>query len=91
MAETKNFQIHELPDGQVIVLSKNKRQMAGWYALDYLLDKPELTDKGNYRATMNPEYFFSPGFRRKIQRNTGTPMRAGASADERDLYDNGQA
>lgn len=51
-------------DGETYIISTDKRQMARWYALDYLRDKPKLTDKG-YRAAVSDGFYFSPAFRRK--------------------------
>lgn len=51
-------------DGETCIISTDKRQMARWYALDYLRDKPKLTDKG-YRAVVSDGFYFSPAFRKK--------------------------
>lgn len=61
----KNFQVLELDDGTVRVISTDKRQMARWYGLDYLQDKAKLTQNGSYIALMSLEYSFTPTFRKR--------------------------
>lgn len=51
-------------DGETYIISTDKRQMARWYAMDYLRDKPQLTDKG-YRGVVSEGFYFTPAFRRK--------------------------
>lgn len=54
----------ELENGEAFIVSTDKRQMARWYALDYLKDKPKLTEKG-YRAAVSDGFHFSPSFRKR--------------------------
>ncbi len=54
----------ELEDGKAYIVSTDKRQMARWYALDYLKEKPQLTEKG-YRAAVSDGFYFSPAFRKR--------------------------
>lgn len=61
---TKRFYVLELENGATCIVSTDKRQMARWYALDYFVEKPQLTENG-YRATVADEVYFSPAFRRK--------------------------
>lgn len=51
-------------NGETYIISTDKKQMARWYALDYLKEKPKLTDKG-YRAVVSDDFYFTPAFRRK--------------------------
>ncbi|KAI4439692.1 hypothetical protein FMM80_10665 [Schaedlerella arabinosiphila] len=51
-------------NGETYVISTDKRQMARWYALDYLRDKPKPTEKG-YKAVVSDGFYFSPAFRKK--------------------------
>lgn len=61
----KTFQVVEFDDGSTRVISTDKRQMARWYALDYLLDKAQKTNQGSYVALLSPAFYFSAGFRKK--------------------------
>lgn len=61
----KSFQVLELDDGTVRVISSDKRQMARWYGLDYLQDKAKPTQNGNYIALMSLKYSFMPTFRKR--------------------------
>lgn len=61
----KTFQIIEFDDGSVRVISTDKRQMARWYALDYLQDKAQKTSQGAYVALLCPAFYFSAGFRKR--------------------------
>ncbi len=54
----------ELEDGKAYIVSTDKRQMARWYALDYLKEKPQLAEKG-YRAAVSDGFYFSPAFRKR--------------------------
>lgn len=54
----------ELEDGKAYIVSTDKRQMARWYALDYLKEKPQLTEKG-YQAAVSDGFYFSPAFRKR--------------------------
>lgn len=54
----------ELPNGKTCIVSTDKKQMARWYALDYLREKPQLTEKG-YRAIVSDGFCFSPAFRKR--------------------------
>ena len=54
----------ELECGEIHVVSTDKRQMARWYAMDYLRDKPRLTDKG-YAGVVSGDFTFAPTFRRR--------------------------
>ena len=60
----KIFYAFELANGDTCIISSDKKQMARWYALDYLKDKPQLTEKG-YRATVSDGFHFNPAFRKK--------------------------
>ncbi len=60
----KLFYAIELENGETRVVSTDKRQMARWYALDYLKDKPRLTEKG-YTAIVSDSFYFSPAFRKR--------------------------
>lgn len=61
----KNFQVVELDDGTTRVISSDKKQMARWYALDYLKDKPQKSQQEYYMALLSGEYYFSGGFRKR--------------------------
>lgn len=61
----KSFQVLELDDGTVRVISSDKRQMARWFGLDYLQDKAKQTQNGNYIALMSSKYIFMPTFRKR--------------------------
>lgn len=61
----KSFQVFELSDGTVRVVSGDKRQMARWYALDYLQEKAVLTKQGSYIASLSKSYQFKPTFRKR--------------------------
>jgi len=61
----KSLQVVEFENGTTRVVSSNKRQMARWYALDYLKEKPRLTEKGTYIADVASDYYFAPAFRKK--------------------------
>lgn len=54
----------ELEDGKAYIASTDKRQMARWYGLDYLKEKPVHTEKG-YRAIVSDGFRFTPAFRKK--------------------------
>ena len=60
----KMFYSFELQNGEVCIISTDKKQMARWYALDYFVDKQQLTDKG-YKAVVSDDYYFAPAFRRR--------------------------
>lgn len=60
----KLFYAFELADGATCIISTDKKQMARWYALDYLKDKPQLTEKG-YRGIVSDGFYFSPAFRKQ--------------------------
>lgn len=60
----KMFYSFELQNGEVCIVSTDKKQMARWYALDYFVDKPQLTDKG-YKAVVSDDYYFTPAFRKR--------------------------
>ena len=62
--EVKAFHALELENGETCIISTDKRQMARWYALDYLKEKPVQTDKG-YHAVVSDSYRFTPAFRKK--------------------------
>ncbi|MGO0154614.1 hypothetical protein ACTL31_03345 [Leuconostoc mesenteroides] len=62
----KSFQVLELDDGTIRVISSNKQQMARWYGLDYLQDKARLTQNGTYIALMSSKYSFAPTFRKRV-------------------------
>lgn len=62
--DVKAFHVLELESGETCIISTDKRQMARWYALDYLKEKPLLTEKG-YRAIVSDGYRFTPAFREK--------------------------
>lgn len=62
--DVKAFHVLELENGETCIISTDKRQMARWYALDYLKEKPLLTEKG-YRAIVSDGYRFTPDFREK--------------------------
>lgn len=61
----KTFQVVELDDGTIRVISNEKKQMARWYALDYFVDKAKLDSNGYYIATLSEKFYFSPGFRKR--------------------------
>ena len=56
----KMFYAFELKNGEFCIVSTDKKQMARWYALDYLKDKPQLTDKG-YKAVVSHLLFVKKG------------------------------
>ena len=60
----KLIYVIEMENGETHVVSTDKRQMARWYAMDYLRDKPRLTDKG-YTGVVSEDFSFSPTFRRR--------------------------
>jgi len=60
----KLFYAIGLENGETRIVSTDKRQMARWYALDYLKDKPKLTEKG-YTAIVSGGFYFSPAFRKR--------------------------
>ncbi len=60
----KAFHALELENGETCIISPDKRQMARWYALDYLKEKPMQTDNG-YRAIVSDGFRFTPAFRKK--------------------------
>ena len=60
----KALYVLELGNGETCVISTDKRQMARWYALDYLKDKPHLTERG-YKAIVSDGFYFSPAFRKQ--------------------------
>ena len=60
----KTLYVIGLDNGETCVISTDKRQMARWYALDYLRDKPKPTEKG-YKAVVSDGFYFSPAFRKK--------------------------
>ena len=62
--DVKAFHVLELESGETCIISTDKRQMARWYALDYLKEKPLLTEKG-YRAIVSDGYRFTPASREK--------------------------
>lgn len=62
--DVKAFHVLELENGETCIISTDKRQMARWYALDYLKEKPQLTEKG-YRAAVSDGFYFSPAFRKR--------------------------
>lgn len=61
---TKILYAFELENGDTCIISTEKKQMARWYALDYLKEKPQLTEKG-YRAVVSDGFYFSPAFRKR--------------------------
>lgn len=63
----KTLQVLEYDNGSFKVLSTDKRQMARWYALDYLTDKAKVTTNGSYIADVSLDYYFSGGFRKRIK------------------------
>lgn len=65
MQATKSLCVFQLENGETCILCTDKKQMARWYALDYLRDKPQLTDKG-YKAIVADGFYFSPAFRKKM-------------------------
>lgn len=60
----KNFQVIKLDDGTTHVISSDKQQMARWYGLDYLQDKPQKSKQDYYIALLSQDYYFSAGFRK---------------------------
>ena len=60
----KMIYVIEMESGETHVVSTDKRQMARWYAMDYLRDKPRLIDKG-YTSVVSEDFSFSPTFRRR--------------------------
>ena len=60
----KMIYVIEMENWETHVVSTDKRQMARWYAMDYLRDKPRLTDKG-YTGVVSEDFSFSPTFRRR--------------------------
>ena len=62
--DIRAFHALELENGETCIISTDKRQMARWYALDYLREKPEWTEKG-YRAIVSDGFRFTPAFRKK--------------------------
>ena len=60
----KIFYAFELEGGETYVISPDRKQMARWYALDYLKDKPRLTEKG-YQAAVSEGFTFRPAFRKR--------------------------
>lgn len=54
----------ELENGEIHIISTDKRQMARWYAMDYLRDKPRMTDKG-YTGVVADGVRFTPAFRKQ--------------------------
>ena len=63
----KTFQVVEFDDGTVRVINSDKRQMARWFALDYFVDKPQLTQQGLYVALLSQDYYFSAGSRKRTK------------------------
>ena len=63
----KTFQVVEFDDGTVRVINSDKRQMARWFALDYFVDEPQLTQQGLYVALLSQDYYFSAGFRKRTK------------------------
>lgn len=61
----KTFQVVEFDDGLTRIISTDKKQMARWYALDYLQDKAQKTSQGAYVALLSPAFYFSAGFRKR--------------------------
>jgi len=62
--DAKAFHALELENGETCIISTDKRQMARWYGLDYLKEKPVHTEKG-YRAIVSDGFRFTPSFRKK--------------------------
>lgn len=54
----------QMDDGKIHIISTDKRQMARWYAMDYLRDKPRMTDKG-YTGVVADGVRFTPTFRKQ--------------------------
>lgn len=52
-------------NGRCLVVSDDKRQMARWYALDYLVDKPIRRSDGLYVGSVSEGFTFAPGFRKR--------------------------
>lgn len=61
--DVKAFHVLELENGETCIISTDKRQMARWYALDYLKEKPVQTENG-YRAIVSGGFRFTPAFRK---------------------------
>jgi len=64
MKGVKAFHALELENGETCIISTDRKQMARWYALDYLKEKPQPTENG-YRAVVSGGYRFTPAFRKK--------------------------
>lgn len=62
--DVKAFHALELESGETCIVSTDRRQMARWYALDYLKEKPVWTGK-DYRAIVSDGFRFTPAFRKK--------------------------
>ena len=60
----KTLYVIGLDNGETCIISTDKKQMARWYALDYLEEKPQLTTKG-YKALVSDGFYFSPAFRKR--------------------------
>ena len=60
----KTFCVLTLEGGETYVISPDRKQMARWYALDYLKDKTRLTEKG-YQAAVSEGFTFRPAFRKR--------------------------
>lgn len=60
----KTLYVIGLDNGETCIISTDKKQMARWYALDYLKEKPVQTENG-YRAIVSDGYRFTPAFRKK--------------------------
>ena len=45
--DVKAFHALGLENGETCIISTDKRQMARWYALDYLKEKPVQTENGS--------------------------------------------
>jgi hypothetical protein len=64
MMSNKIFHYFE-KDGKSYVVSNDKRQMARWYALDYLTDKAQQRTDGSYIASVSADFLFTPAFRKQ--------------------------
>lgn len=64
MKDVKILYAVEQANGETYIVSTDKKQMARWYALDYLKEKPQLTNKG-YKAVVSDGFYFSPAFRKR--------------------------
>ena len=62
--DVKAFHALGLENGETSIISTDKRQMARWYALDHLKEKPVQTENG-YRAIVSGGFRFTPAFRKK--------------------------